>query len=289
MINCYICKEEFKNNTGGQLTNHVKKCHSMTLEDYIILTEYNNIAPKCKCGCEERPHLYRGKFLEYSKGHTKFKHREQEYVSKHGVPLCKTCNNEISFHRGKPNIYCDSGCRPSCWNQKQINKTVKDKYHVDNVMDVKEFRDKISIANKEIWCENYNERLNKMIETNIERYGSAFSCNNKFDRKIYKNTDLKYQSSYEYDFLEFCENNNVLHLIKKSPTFRYLEKSSYHFPDYIYNNRIIVEIKSKWILDLQGGEEIINEKKKSIEKLGYKYILILDKDYFQFEKEILNC
>ena len=78
MVVCFICKSEFSNNKGGQLTNHLKNDHNITLLEYVILTEYDNIPPKCKCGlCDEIPHLYRGKFLQYAKGHDSFKRREE--------------------------------------------------------------------------------------------------------------------------------------------------------------------------------------------------------------------
>lgn len=337
MVVCFLCKEEFKDNLGGQLTNHLLKMHHITMADYVIITEYNNIEPRCVCGyCHERPSFYRGKFLEYASGHDRFKWKVDQYIKKFGIPKCKTCGKDVNFKRGVPNIYCDSKCRPSCWNQDQVNKTVKEKYGVDNVMFVEEFRNNSLIRAKNAWVLDYHKILDKKKKTTFEIYGVEFAsqcesvkikqsesvmklygvshysktdkfrnetskrmmlnnpynCIDKWKNnapKKYKSTDLSYQSSYEYDFLEFCESHNVLHLIKKSPSFRYMHKDSYHFPDYLYNNDTVIEIKSKWILDIQGGEYIINEKIKSVEYSGeYKYLLILDKDYLQFEKIICN-
>ena len=230
MVSCFICKVEFINNNGGQLTNHIKKHHNINLVDYVILTEYNNIPPKCKCGlCDEVPHLYRGKFLNYAKGHDGFKFKENEYIKKYGIPKCKKCDKEVGFYRGSPNKYCK--CRP---RYKSIN-------------------------------------------------GEIFEWGRLIINKRYKKTNILYQSSYEYDFLKFCEENNVLHLVSRSPSFKYLNSKSHHFPDFLFNDEYVIEIKSKWILDLQGGMDIIQEKIKTIGS-KYKYLLILDKDYYKFNK-----
>ena len=347
MVSCFICQMEFENNTGGQLTNHVKKVHSMSLVDYTILTEYNNIPPKCKCGCEEVPHLYRGKFLNYSKGHDSFKVRENKYIEKYGYPKCLTCGVEIGFYRGNPNRYCSSKCSPGEWNQEKVKSTIMEKYGVKNLMEVDKFKEKCKKSINKRWKDNRDEILEKIKRTSLEKFGTEYPFqsdevkkkqkdtmlknhgvdhNSKTEKfrnssskrmlsdnpmkksevvekmilttrqndthswkcvsKPYKSTNLTYQSTYEYDFLEFCEKNDILHLIKRSPSFKYLGKNSYHYPDFIYDSRLIVEIKSKWILDLQGGQDVISEKKKSVESSGYEYLLLLDKDYIQFENII---
>jgi hypothetical protein len=344
MVVCSLCKEEFKDNSGGQLTNHLVDYHNMNREDYFIINELNGVDAKCACGyCNERPTFYRNRFLKFASGHNNPDWKKDQYLKKFGIPHCKTCGEEVKFFRGVPNTYCDSGCRPSTWNQEKIKNTIKEKYGVNNLMQVKEFRDIISKNNKELWENNYDDQLKKIKKTNLERFGVEFTfqsesvkekqkltmvknhgvvhysktdkfrsdsskrmfSNNPMKNPItsakvketqaknnkwtsitekYKSTDLCFQSSYEYDFLEFCENCDVLHLIKKSPTFKYFNKESYHFPDYIYNDSIVIEIKSKWILDIQGGDKVIQEKIKSVESTGkYKYMLILDKDYYQFE------
>jgi hypothetical protein len=316
----------------------------MTLPDYIILTQYDGITPKCKCGlCDEHPHLYRGKFLQYAKGHDSFKFRENKYREKFGSPTCLKCGIEIGFYRGEPNIYCSTKCSPGEWNQETIKNTINERYGVNNIMEIKEFRDRLSTSLIETWSMNRDEILDKIKISNNKKFGVDFafqsneikerqrmtmnrnhgvdhySKTDKFRKdsssrmvlnnpmKIpenvekminttmindnhgwknfhlkYKETELTYQSTYEYDFLEFCEKNSVLCLVERSPSFQYLNKKSYHFPDYIFSDRYIIEIKSNWVLNLQGGMSIIQEKINSI-GAKYKYILILDKDYREFE------
>jgi len=294
----------------------------MPLVDYIILTEYKGISPKCKCGCGDIPHLYRGKFLQYAKGHDSFKRREETFIEKNGFPICRTCGVKIGFYRGNPNKYCSTKCSPGEWNQNRVKKTIKEKYGIDNLMQSEIFRKKAQESLKNLWNNSYDEMLdkikirsnkkygvdfpfqseeikNKQKETMLKNHGvdhysktskyrressiRAIKTNSKFNNiQIYKNTKLTYQSSYEYHFLEFCEKNNILYLIKRAPCFKYLNSKSRHIPDFLFNDEYIIEIKSKWILDLQGGMDIIQEKIKSVEP-KYKYLLILDKDYYQFE------
>lgn len=346
MVVCYLCKEEFKDNSGGQLTNHLLGEHKVSKADYHVITKLNGVEPKCDCGyCDDRPSFYRNVFKKYASGHDNPKFKEEQYIKKFGNPLCKTCGCPVRFHRGVPNTYCSPTCLPSNWNQDKVKKTIKEKYNVDNVMEVEEFKNKVRIFNKGLWGNNYEDQLNKFKKISLDKYGVEFpsqsevvkerqretmmrnygvshysktdkfrhessnrmlinnpmkdpitvlkcittsSKNNKWNSvcKQYKSTDLHYQSSYEYDFLELCEKLNVLNLIKKPPSFKYLNKKSYHFPDYLFNDELIIEIKSTWILNIQGGIELINEKRKSVEGKNYKYLLILNKEYTQFEKLI---
>jgi len=43
MINCKLCNKEFKTNAGGDLTKHLVNDHNISLAEYVIKTEYNEI------------------------------------------------------------------------------------------------------------------------------------------------------------------------------------------------------------------------------------------------------
>lgn len=104
----------------------------------------------------------------------------------------------------------------------------------------------------------------------------------KFKKKKYKDTDLIYQSGYELDFLEYCEQNNLLDKIKNSPCFSSADYPyNFYAPDYIFDNQYVVEVKSWYIENLQEKRYpgILNIKKKLIESKGYKFLYIKDKDY----------
>lgn len=130
MIMCKLCNEEFDNNLGGQLTNHLLSYHNITIEEYVIITEYNEISPKCECGfCLEVPRYNRGKFFKFAKGHNTFKFREEQYVIRFGEPTCEVCGNLTGFHRANPKPLC---CECMEEYQYKNNMVVKRTYAFEN-------------------------------------------------------------------------------------------------------------------------------------------------------------
>lgn len=156
MEKCQICQLEFENNSGGQLTVHIKKLHDMSLEDYVVKFQYSDIEPKCLCGlCEERPNFRRGKFSSYALGHDKFDKRKELYVKKFGKPICKECGKESGFYdRGLPKIYCSPRCLGKntgfslVETQEKIKEIVFKTYGVDNVSKLDDVKRKISTFHK---------------------------------------------------------------------------------------------------------------------------------------------
>lgn len=151
---CFICKVEFLHNRDGRLTKHLSERHNTNFEEYVILTEYNGVAPLCECGfCSEKPTFYRGKFRHYAAGHDTFEKRIELYVLKYGNPKCLTCGNVTSFRRGKPKKYCSFVCqgkqngfsKPT--TQNRIRKNIIEKYGVSNVAYLPEVQEAISKAN----------------------------------------------------------------------------------------------------------------------------------------------
>jgi len=153
-IKCSICDEEFKSNTGGQLTNHIKEQHDMSLEEYVIKDTFSGTAPVCKCGlCQDRPVFYRGKFMEFASGHRKFSVREKLYIHKFGTPKCVQCGSAVKFRRGEPLRTCSQKCAmvgkgfSNRETQIKISHVVRSRYGVDNVSRLDYVKEKISKAN----------------------------------------------------------------------------------------------------------------------------------------------
>lgn len=123
-----------------------------------------------------------------------------------------------------------------------------------------------------------------MIKNNSE-----FDFTNCYKVKKFKDTELIYQSSYEYHFLEYCERNNIFDKVKNGNIYDFLpEESDYGFrtiTDYSIGD-LEIEIKSGYILEKQGGYDVIDIKKSAVERAGKKFLLILNKDYSEFEKKI---
>lgn len=69
-MKCEICGGEHRNNR--LLACHVSRSHSSIIskEEYTLKYLYDNIHPRCKCGCGEKTsYRYFGKFMIYISGH----------------------------------------------------------------------------------------------------------------------------------------------------------------------------------------------------------------------------
>lgn len=133
---------------------------------------------------------------------------------------------------------------------------------------------------------NRQNSSKRMIKNN-----SKFDFTNCFKVKKYKDTELFYQSLYEYHFLEYCEKNGILDKVRNGNVYDFLiEESDYGFrtlTDFSIGD-LEIEIKSTYILEKQGGYDVINIKRSAVERAGKRYLLILNKNYEEFEKMILN-
>ena len=70
--------------------------------------------------------------------------------------------------------------------------------------------------------------------------------------------------------------------IQRGPSIRYIyngKNKVYHSDFYIPSKNLVVEIKSSWVLKIDIEVE---EKKKATIANGFNYIMILDKNYKDF-------
>ena len=125
--------------------------------------------------------------------------------------------------------------------------------------------------------------VKKGKETYIKNHNSGFHATTK---QQFKNYNLQYQSSYEYHFLEYCEAQGYIHLISKPNALRDgIYPRRYYLPDYILNSKYVVEIKSRYIeaRQLAINPNVTIEKQNLVERLGYKWLYILDKNYTELD------
>jgi hypothetical protein len=125
--------------------------------------------------------------------------------------------------------------------------------------------------------------VEKGKQTYLQNYKNGYHATSK---KNFKHYNLRYQSSYEYHFLEYCESKGLLHLISGAVPLRdELYPRRYYLPDYVFDGVYIVEIKS-WFIEskqLSINPNVTNEKKELVARLGYKWLYILDKNYEEFD------
>ena len=200
----------------------------------------------------------------------------------------------------------------------KIKETNNEKYGVDNPQQNKEIKERTKQTNiKKYGYENVfqNEKIKEKIrKTNLDRYGVEYPSQseeirnkgkkttlknygveyhlqniNNFNKmqtkslkiKKYNDTELYYQGSFELDFLEKFYNRIKIEngfTIK----YQYKEKEKIYHPDfYLPELDLIVEIKSSWWL--KQHKERCEAKEKATKK-NHNYIMVLDKNYKQFNK-----
>lgn len=163
---------------------------------------------------------------------------------------------------------------------------------------------------KKYGTESYTQTLdcqNKIKNTCFKKYGkksylstddcqikSRITCNEKYgvdypsqNYEIHKkqfpkmkihSCGVKYQGSYEKDFLDLCEKLNII--VERGKSIKYIYKGSerIYFSDYYLKDfNLIVEIKSTYIYKLHEERNI--EKRKASITCGYNFLFIIDKKY----------
>lgn len=214
MIECQVCHLEVNGNRGGQFTLHLSKKHNMSLEQYVIQTEYQGIPPVCACGlCEEKPVFSRGMFLSYAMNHRKFEIRENLYKERYGVPRCKTCEKPVGFYRGEPKRFCDGSCAGKMHGfslphiQEKIRSVVQAKYGVDNVRKTSHVRKKVGDANKGRHFTLSNETKRKISKSITDKWNTDDNYRQRMSEKIFSEE-------------EKTRRSNRMKLLLQDPEFR---------------------------------------------------------------------
>ena len=141
---------------------------------------------------------------------------------------------------------------------------------------------------------DYDKIQEKIKKTCLEKYGCEYPAQNidifnktqktQLKMKYYK--DVRYQGTYELDFLIFCEEHNILDEITKiTIKYFYNEKNRIYFPDfYIKKLNLIVEIKSDYYYNLYLEKNLC--KQTACLKQNYYFLFIINKDYSTFLEKI---
>jgi hypothetical protein len=94
----------------------------------------------------------------------------------------------------------------------------------------------------------------------------------------HKDLDIKYQGTYELDFINFCISNGIE--FENGPTIDYTLDSvnrKYYSDFYIPKYNLICEVKSWWTYNRDLSENEV--KRKFSQRNGYNFIFVIDKDY----------
>ena len=225
---------------------------------------------------------------------------------------CVFCGNMITTKKYNYNLKIKNNNKYSCSKccKEKYKKTCLERYGVDNISKLNKTHIKIKkTCLKKYGDENYKNQ-EKKEKTNLKKYGCECSLQNskvrekskktclnrygfenptqcpeifskqqksRYNIKKYKNTNIFYQGTYEFDFLD--NYYNKINIVKPEPVnYSYCDKNKIYFPDfYLPEYNLIVEIKSSYTFEKYKEKNL--EKEKMCLKLGYNFIFIVNKDY----------
>jgi hypothetical protein len=154
------------------------------------------------------------------------------------------------------------------------NLSIKQKFGVDNISQLESIKEK----KKETSLINFGVTHHLKDYNLFQKHLIA-----QYKIKKYKDTELYYQGSYEYFFLEKMEELNLLHEVFNGKSYEFEwkgEKHTYH-TDFFFREENI-EIKSGWTYNKNGADsdlEKFNKTKwKSVVDFGDKIRILINKE-----------
>lgn len=261
---CKICNKTFKNKKS--LGAHIGYCHN-TKKYYDTFIKKSNDEIQCKiCGNEtEFINLQKGYKQTCSKeccdklNSTILKNLNQDEILKKRKDTCLTLY-------GVENVFQSEKIKKKC-KQTHIKKLGVENPSQSNI---------IKLKKEETCLRNHGVRYYIQDE---QRYIQTFKT--RILLKQFKNTNINYRGTYELDFLE--KYYDIFPDIQNGPTIKYIfqGKERCYFPDfYIPSINLIVEIKNSYLA--KKDKEKIVAKEKAVINNGFKYIMIIDKNYKLF-------
>jgi hypothetical protein len=160
-------------------------------------------------------------------------------------------------------------------NRQQFKETCVLRYNNENPMQNEEIKDYYKLRFNEKYGVNHPSQVESFYKKCIE---------NGYKVKKYKDSNIYYQGTYEYDFLNKYYGKII---IERGITFEFIyknEKKFYYSDFYIPTLNLIVEIKSnKWYNE---HLELNLKKQKICIEMGYNFLFVVDKNYSVFDKLI---
>lgn len=154
--------------------------------------------------------------------------------------------------------------------------------------EVKRELSKLSKGNKYHAGHKHSDSVREKISYTVRKgYENGTRAKTHGNARCGKYKGLKYQGSYELTFLKYCDTLGVLDKITRGPIIKYKGldgKQHYYLSDYFIEElNIVIEIKSTHFWRLK--EETNKIKMKTALK-SYKYVLVLDNKFEDFNNEI---
>lgn len=204
--------------------------------------------------------------------------------------ICAECNNEFLVYKNNRKKCCSQNCAGIHipYHENRINSRnliIKERYGVDNIMKLQEYRDKIANTKLLRYGNSSYNNINKNIETCLARYGVkyVFLCTIKSNGKSISKSQKQLfdivQNIYQDAVIEhqlvdigisvdiFIPSKNLI--IEFYGDFWHCNPNKYNSEDY--NRCLHKTAKEKWELD------IIRENK--IKEAGYNLKIVWESDF----------
>jgi hypothetical protein len=261
--NHYISKGYFIEKCGDEI--------SVSIED---LPKSSHVEINCKCdNCGNQ------KKIKY--------HSYNLYIKNHGFYSCyKCCNikNKLTSNEKYGGFYSSTKKYKD-----DVKKTIIEKYgsleeYSNFIREIskKKCNEKYGVDNV-FMLDGVKEKIKKSLSKryNVEhalQNEYFFNKSQKSGFKIKEYNGIKYQGTYELDFLKFCEKMNLEILKHKSIKYYQNSKQKIYFPDfYLPKYNLIIEIKSSYYYKKEEEKNILKEK--YTKEFGLNFLFIIDKNY----------
>ena len=276
LLTCPICQKQFQT-----LNSHIHFKHHLTTEEF--LRQHPNIklvsdsikktvSKSCKkSGC--------GKWRKGSILSDEQKENLSEMFSGKNNPFFGKKHSKKTRKKMSDNHADFTGIKNPLtqWLEKDSKNRELYSDRMKRVWDDPIMREKLSIRNK-------NSVAKAILRGNLTPYSKCkhgWYISKKFSCRFY------YQSSYEFNFLEFCEQSNKISSLQKVnfmiPYIGNDKRSHNYFPDFIVNGVIVVEIKPKSMLNYNNNKLKIESGKLYCENNGYDYKLLMEEELRNLE------
>lgn len=298
LLVCEECQRIFP--VKSSLCQHISKYHNT--QRYYDKWILNNKEDRCQeCGNKNI-------FISIGKGYkngcsrshiVKINHDkiQKSIMEKYGVrsALCINGNRK----RGMLKKYGVEYPGQSKIIKNKMKQTNLERYGVENPFQSEIFKKKIKQTNLKKYGVEYPTQSIKIRDKIKESFRKSYNCEyalqniiffNKQQKSAYyarkyKNTSIYYRSSFEFDFL----NKYISKFkIKNGPTIRYIlnNNNKIYYPDfYISSLNLIIEIKNSYLA--KKDKLILETKQEAVLIEGFYYIMIIDKDYKEFNNLFL--
>lgn len=320
-IKCEICCELFNHNfSGGEkklLSKHLKMEHNIDVEEYVLKFHYNNIQPKCLCGCGKDTNYFKWKFNKYYGDHKNKTKTSIEILekrnktikdnSKYGyLKLGITYNDLLNFY----NDFKNKKSLDEISKKVKVDRRTIEKYWILNKMTTKKEIDRYKKLHQFVWSNKGDKNgsyvelddnlLNEMVDYSWKKHRIR---KNLSISQLIKKFNLSYSKYVVEKRLIEQFGDDILKIFKSGLSsepeleFRYILefyfgknnvihtfKLENKFYDYLLYDKLLIEFDGDyWHKDKKENDNI----KDTIAKdNNYDIFRISDKDYKKPEKII---